>query len=266
MEKTRASWVKVIPAIGWVTFREIIRDKILYNILVISVLLFGLGFLASKMTFLRPDRIILDFGISAVGLSSVAIAILIGSGMVNRELERRTIFLALSRPISRFQFIAGKFFGLSLVLLLNWSLLCATFLAILALSSSGDINNFHPTLFGALILLLCQSLMMAGVSVLISTFSTTSLSAVMSVGIFLIGNNVTQIQLITSKMHQGIGSFALDTLSFIVPNLEYFNLGTKVTYGIPVPMSFIGIGVCYSIVVSIFCVLMAGIFLHGKEV
>src|ERR1700688_738458 len=93
------SWALVVPTVGWVTFREIIRDKILYNILVVSVLLLGLGFLASKMTFVRPDRVVLDFGVSAVGISSVAIAILIGAGMVNRELERRTIFLALSRPI-----------------------------------------------------------------------------------------------------------------------------------------------------------------------
>jgi Cu-processing system permease protein len=260
------NWPRVILSVGWVTFREIIRDKILYNILMVSVLLLGLGFLASKMTFLRPDRIVLDFGVSAVSISSVAIAILIGAGMVNRELERRTIFLALSRPISRFEFIAGKFFGLTMVLFLNWILLCSTFLLILSLSSFGDINNFHPTLFAALLLLLCQSVMMAGISILISTFSTTSLSAVMSVGIFLIGNNVSQLHVITNKMQRGMLSFSLDTLSFVVPNLEYFNLGPKVTYGIPVAASFVLTGLGYSFVVSAFCILLAGIFLHGKEV
>jgi Cu-processing system permease protein len=259
------SWPSVVFSVGWVTFREIIRDKILYNILMISVILLGLGFLASKMTFVRPDRIVLDFGISAISLSSVAIAILIGSGMINRELERRTIFLALSRPIYRFQFITGKFFGLTLVLMLNWILLCSTFLLILGMSSA-EVNNFHPTLFIALVLLLCQSVMMAGVSVFISTFSTTSLSAVMSVGVFLIGNNITQIHVITSRMHRGLGQLGLDTLSFIIPNLEYFNLGTKVTYGIPVALSFLAIGVGYSLIVSVLAILLAGIFIHNKEV
>jgi Cu-processing system permease protein len=260
------NWPRAVVSVGWVTFREIIRDKILYNILMVSVLLLGLGFLASKMTFLRPDRIVLDFGVSAVSLSSVAIAVFIGAAMVNRELERRTIFLALSRPISRFEFIAGKFFGLSLVLVLNWVLLCSTFLLILSLSSLGDINNFHATLFEALLLLLCQSVMMAGVAVLLSTFSTTSLSAVMAIGVFLIGNNISQIHVITSRMQKGLVSFSLDTLSFVVPNLEYFNLGSKVTYGIPVASSFVLVGVGYSMIVSAFCILLAGIFLHGKEV
>jgi Cu-processing system permease protein len=260
------NWPRVVLSVGWVTFREIIRDKILYNILMVSVLLLGLGFLASKMTFLRPDRIVLDFGVSAVSLSSVAIAILIGAGMVNRELERRTIYLALARPISRFEFIAGKFFGLSLVLILNWILLCSTFLLILSFSSFGDVNNFHATLFGALFLLLCQSVMMAGVAILISTFSTTSLSAVMSVGIFLIGNNISQLHVITSRMQRGPLSFFIDTLSFMVPNLEYFNLGQKVTYGIPVAFSFVLTGLAYSLIVSAFSILLAGIFLHGKEV
>jgi ABC-type transport system involved in multi-copper enzyme maturation permease subunit len=260
------NWPRVVLSVGWVTFREIIRDKILYNILMVSILLLGLGFLASKMTFLRPDRIVLDFGVSAVSLSSVAIAVFIGAAMINRELERRTIFLALSRPISRFEFVAGKFFGLVLVLILNWILLCSAFMLILSLSSMGDINNFHATLFEALFLLLCQSVMMAGVAILISTFSTTSLSAVMSIGIFLIGNNISQIHVITSKMQRNIVSYGLDTLSFLVPNLEYFNLGSKVTYGIPVAFSFVLTGLGYSIVVSAFSILLAGIFLHGKEV
>jgi ABC-type transport system involved in multi-copper enzyme maturation permease subunit len=259
-------WTAVTLSVGWVTFREVIRDKILYNILVVAVLLLGLGFLASKLTFVRPDRVVLDFGISAVGLSSVAIAILIGAGMVNRELERRTIFLALSRPISRFQFIAGKFLGLILVLILNWILLCSAFLLILGLSSGGDSLNFHPTLFAALLLLLCQSIMMGGLAIFISTFSTTSLSAVMSIGVFLIGNNISQIHAISSRIHHHIGAFALDSIAFVVPNLEYFNLGTKVTYGIPVSLNFMAVSLGYAAVVSVGCLVLAGIFIHQKEV
>jgi ABC-2 type transport system permease protein len=263
--KTLTSWAVVVPTVGWVTFREIIRDKILYNILVVSVLLLGLGFLASKMTFVRPDRIVLDFGVSAVGISSVAIAILIGAAMVNRELERRTIFLALSRPISRFQFISGKFLGLIYVLVLNWILICSTFLLILLLTNGDTSANFHPTLFSALLLLLCQSIMMGGVAILISTFSTTSLSAVLSIGIFLIGTNISQIHVISEKV-KGIGSHLLDAVSFIIPNLEYFNIGTKVTYGIPVTSAFVLTGLAYAAVVSVLTILVAGIFIHQREV
>lgn len=263
--KKMTSWASVVPTVGWVTFREIIRDKILYNILVVSILLLGLGFLASKMTFVKPDRMILDFGVSAVGISSVAIAVLIGAAMVNRELERRTIFLALSRPISRFQFITGKYLGLIYVLVLNWILICSTFFLILTLASGYSTANLHPTLFAGLLLLLCQSIMMAGVAILISTFSTTSLSAVLSTGIFLIGTNITQIHLISSKV-KGVGRYLLDGLSFVLPNLEYFNIGTKVTYGIPVSLAFVMTGVGYAAVMSALTITIAGIFIHQRDV
>jgi Cu-processing system permease protein len=135
----------------------------------------------------------------------------------------------------------------------------------LVLTSGDTTANFHPTLFAALLLLLCQSIMMGGVAILISTFSTTSLSAVLSIGIFLIGTNISQIHVISSKI-KGIGSHLLDVVSFIIPNLEYFNLGTKVTYGIPVSPTFFLTGLAYAAVVSVLTILVAGVFIHQREV
>lgn len=256
---------QVIGSVASVSFREILREKILYNILVIAVLLLGLGFLASRMTFVRPDRVILDFGISAVGLSLVAIAALIGASLLNREVERRTIFLALSRPISRYQFVAGKYVGLLGVLVLNWSLVSLAFLGILYFSGGMEAHSFSVTLFVGLGLLLFQSWIMAGVAVLFSSFSTTSLSAVLAIGIFLIGNNVSQIHAAALRVHSHWGALCVDAIGFAIPNLEYFNLGTKVTYGIPVPARFILIAIGYSLVVSALLVTLAGALIHKKE-
>lgn len=256
---------RVVWSVAAVTFREIVRDKILYNILVIAVLLLGLGFLASRLTFVRPDRVVLDFGVSAVNLSLVAISAMIGASLLNREVERRTMYLALSRPISRFQFVAGKYVGLCFVLILNWLLVSGSFLSVLLLSGGVEAHSFSTTLFAALGLLLFQSLMMAAIAILFSTFSTTSLSAVLAIGVYLIGNNVSQIYGIAQKVHSRIGSFSLEMLGFILPNLEHFNLGTKVTYGIDVPVKFVLLAVAYSLVVSTFAIVLAGVFIHKKE-
>ena len=83
--------VLVVRAVGWITFRELVRDKVLYNILLCSALLFGVSFLASRLTFIRPDRVLLDFGLSAVRLSCAMIATFNGAAMLGREIERRTI-------------------------------------------------------------------------------------------------------------------------------------------------------------------------------
>lgn len=255
----------VVRSVASVSFREILREKILYNILVIGILLMGLGFLASRLTFVRPDRVILDFGVSAVNLSLVAMGILVGSSLLNREVERRTIFLALSRPISRFQFVAGKYVGLLLILILNWMLVSGVFLAVLVLSGGLETHSFTGTLYIALTLLLFQSFVMAAIAMLFSSFSTTSLSIVLSTGVYLIGNNVSHIQEIAKRVHSVAEALAVDSLGFMMPNLEYFNLGTQVTYGMPVPIRFFLIAIVYSLSVSALSVALAGVFIYGKE-
>jgi ABC-type transport system involved in multi-copper enzyme maturation permease subunit len=256
---------QVLWSIASVSFREIIRDKILYNILVIAVLLMGLGFLASKMTFVRPDRVIMDFGVSAVSLSLVAIGTFIGASQLNREVERRTMFLALSRPISSYQFVAGKYLGLLLVLFLNWFLVSAVFLGVLLMAGGVAQHSFSLTLFLALILLLFQSWVVASFAVFFSTFSTTSLSSVLVIGLFLVGNNVSQFHALATRIHSRFASSTVEALSILLPNLEYFNLGTKVTYGIPVPFSFILIAVGYALAVSALMVTIAGVLIRKKE-
>lgn len=257
--------LQIVWSVASVSFREIVREKILYNILVIAVLLLGLGFLASRMTYVRPDRIILDFGVTSVSLSLVAIAILVGASLLNREIERRTMFLALSRPISRYQFVIGKFTGLVMVLFVNWFLVSLMFLGILYVSGGIAAGSFTPTLFIALGLLLFQCWMMAGVAIFFSTFSTTSLSAVLAIGIFLIGNNVSQIHTMALKIHAKAIAWLVDLIGFGIPNLEYFDLGTKVTYGLPVTIKFVLIAISYSLVACALLITLAGVLIHEKE-
>jgi hypothetical protein len=97
------------------------------------VFLLSFGFVASRLTFIRPERVILDLGLSAVALSCGMIAVFVGSGVLIKEYERRTVYLALVRPITRRQFIVGKFLGMGAVLLANWFLLVVAYVTILKL-------------------------------------------------------------------------------------------------------------------------------------
>lgn len=267
MAKIRAltPWSKAVPSIGLVSFQEILRDKILYNVFVIAVLLLGMGILASRLTFVRPDRVVLDFGVSAVNLSLSAMAILIGSSLINREIERRTMFLALSRPISQFQFVAGKYMGLSSVIFLNWLLVSASFITILIFSGGLDSGALNSTVFTALYLLLLQAWMIASIAILFSSISTTSLSAILTTGVYLIGTNVTQLRTIASKITQPFTVSCIKAISFMFPNLEYFNLGARVTYGIVVPPSFMIVSTGYAIFVSATAIALAGVLVQRKE-
>lgn len=258
--------LRVARAIGWVTFLEIVRDKILYNVLLCTFLLFGVGWLASRLDFLRPDRIILDFGLASVGISSSVIAVLVGSGLLARELERRTIYVALSHPISRAQFVFGKFVGLSAVLAVNWILISISYLGLLFLSSESGLGIFSSTLFIAILLLLIQSLLLAAIAILFSTFSTTSLSVIFSLGFYLIGSNISQIRMVAVGLHSSVGSFIVNSLATLLPNFEHFNLGAQVTYGLPVTGAFISLSILYGLSVIGICLFLAGILIQTREV
>jgi len=259
--------LQVAHAVGRVSFSEIIRDKVLYNILLCAFLLLGLGIFASRVTVLKQDRLILNFGVSAVTLSCVMIAIFVGAGLIGREFERRTILVALSRPISRFQFVVGKFLGLAAVLALNWFLLSLAYLAILSFMASSVFSGpeFFQTLTWALVLILFQSWMMAGIAVLFSSFTTTSLSVIMSLGIYLVGNNISQIRMLAARAESGVGEMTLKGVAAALPNLEYFTLGTQVTYGLPVSLQFGLTSIAYSLVVISVALLMSGFLLQGRE-
>ncbi|HUP57776.1 MAG TPA: ABC transporter permease subunit [Bdellovibrionota bacterium] len=260
-----APFFPVVRAIGWVTFLEIVRDKILYNIIVFAFLLMAVGLLASKLTFVRPDRVILDFGMSAVNLCCVLVGIFTGASVLGREFERRTIFVALSRPISRFQFTVGKFAGIALVQICNWALLSVAYLVILAIASMEFKLMMSSSFAWGLILILSEGLLIAGLALMFSTFTTTSLSAMLTIGLFLVGNNVSQIRLVSQRTKNPFASGVLNALSNVLPNLENFHLGFKVTYSLPTTFAY-GIGTfLYGCLFAALFVALAGAFIQSRE-
>lgn len=253
-------------SVARVTFQEIIRDKVLYNILLCAALLMGIAFLAAKLSVTRHERIILDFGLTAVSLSSAAIAIFTGSSLIGREFDRRTIFVALSRPISRFQFVFGKFLGLAGVLAVNWLLLSLSYLGILGFTGWDmflEILTF--ALVWALVLVLMQSVVLASLAFLFSSFTTTSLSAILTVGFFLVGNNISQIRLLAVKSRDAFSSTVLIWVSNLLPNLEHFNLGLKVSYGLPVTWNYIVLAVVYGLTVICVALFATGLLINRRE-
>jgi len=263
---TVPAWKDVTPAIARVTFTEILRDKILYNVLFCAFMLFGLGLLASRLTFIRPERVVLDFGLSAVSISCAMIAVFIGAGLVGREFERRTVHVALSHPISRAQFVCGKFLGLSGVLFVNWILLSVSYCAILVMMQGFRETFGNVTLFPALLLALIQSVVMAGVTVFLSTITTTSLSVIMSIGVYLIGQNISELRSVVSQIQAPGVKSLLNVIVSLPPNLEYFNLGNRLTYALPVGFGLMFESIVYAALVITAFLIAAGFLIHRREV
>ncbi len=252
---------KVALAIGRVTFSEIIRDKVLYNIILIAILLLGLSILAAKVTFIGPDRVLLDFGLSAVGLSCTMIATFTGSAMLGKEYDRRTVFVALSHPISKLQFIIGKFCGLAAVITVNW-LLLSTLLMVMYVLVGGVLNWNFPL---ALFLICIQNFMLGALAVFFSSFTTTSLSVIFMIGTYLLGTNISQIRLVATNSQSALAKMSLNSVSQVIPNLEHFSLGTKVIYNLPVTSHFVAVALTYALVVISLALVTGGVLLNRRE-
>lgn len=256
--------LRVMRAVAVVTAREILRDKLLYNGLVLSVLLFGFAFMASTLTSIRPERFLLDFGIVALALSNAVIAILTGAAMLAREFDRRTINVALSRPVEKSTFLAGKFLGLSAVLALNWLLLSGALIGLLAVAGAPP-ETFGATLAGAVFLVLPMSWVLAAMALLFSTISTTSLSVAFSLGMLVVGLNVSHLRLLAARSEGALGRVLLEAIAALVPNLEYFFYGELLTYGLPVHAGYPLRALLYALAYSALLLSVAGALIQTRE-
>jgi ABC-type transport system involved in multi-copper enzyme maturation permease subunit len=248
-------------AIARVTFQEIILDKVLYNLLVFAFLLIGVSYLAAQLTFIGQDRVVLDFGLTAISFSCGIIGVFQGASMLAKEFERRTIFVALARPISRGQFIVGKFLGLIGVVTLNWFLLSAIEI-VLYLSLGGEPG---PTVYYALGFLLLQSIMLSAFAVFFSSFTTTSISVMLVIGIYLIGTNVEPLRQVIAKRPDDWLKPVLSSAAGLIPNLGHFNLGFLVTYGLEPEKGFIPTGIVYALVWILPLIFVTGKLLDRRE-
>jgi ABC-type Na+ efflux pump permease subunit len=226
----------------------------------------AVSFLASQLSDTKSERMVVDFGVSAVGISCSMIAVFVGSMLLGREFERRTIFVALSRPISRFQFLVGKFAGICGVLALNWALLGVAFVLILWVVSPQGMGYFFNATTGlALFFALLQAVVVASLALLFSAFSTTSLSVIMTLGLYLVGNNLTQLRWVARKLDPGPAQAFLKSVVFLLPGFENFHLGNRVTYGLPVEPMLALQTTLYGCAWAAFFVVLGGIMIQRRD-
>ncbi len=221
----RPVWVLAIN-----TFREVIRDRILYALLLFAILLIGLSLALGQLSFAEQARISANFGMSAIHLCAVALAIFVGSNLVYKEIEKKTIMTILVRPISRLQFIFGKALGLTMVIFTMIAGLAFVLgLVFLGLGKPVD-ARFAIVLLG----LLAESLVLLGVTILFSMITKPILVVCFSIGIFLIGHWQGSLEFFAQK-DEGGGLKAISWfVGHMLPNLERVNWKDLVLYEQPI--------------------------------
>jgi ABC-type transport system involved in multi-copper enzyme maturation permease subunit len=218
-----------IYAIAINTFREAIRDRILYLILAFALILIGASRALSLLTVGSEEKIIKDVGLAAISLFGVATAIFIGVGLVFKEIEKRTIYTLTAKPIRRSTFILGKYLGLALVLLVNLSVMTLAFYALLWAKGYLDFG-----LGRAIVLTLVELLLVTAIAIFFSSFSSPLLSSLFTVTCYLIGHLSWGLPLLAEKVESPLGRWTCHALYRVLPNLEYLNVKAEVVHRLPV--------------------------------
>lgn len=234
------------------TFRETMRDKILYNLVFFAFLLIGASVLLGTLTIGEQSRIVNDLGLAAINLVAVIIAIFVGIGLVTKEIERRTIYTILARPITRVQFILGKYLGLGIIVAVNIAIMFAMFLATIWLSG----NVIYGSLFQAVELILVETLLVMAIAMLFSTFSSSTLSATMTLGLYVIGHLTSDLKGIAEKSQNQLTEAVLTALYYVCPNFELLNIKGQAANGVLVEMG-------YQVAATAYGLLYAGLLLTG---
>ena len=220
-----------IGAIAGITFKEAKRDRVLYLLFFVA----ALGIVASRVLAILTvgDRIkiIKDVGLASISIFGVLMAILIGTGLVYKEIDKKTIYTLLAKPLHRAEFILGKFLGLVLTLFVLTAAMTAIFLAIVY----AHTLKVETGLLVAVACLFLELVLITAVAILFSSFSTPILSSLFALGFYLIGHLAWGLELILKKMQPGPGRSLVRALFMILPDLENFNFRTEVVHNLPIP-------------------------------
>lgn len=223
-------FVRALRSIAGVTASEVLRDRLLYNGIVVGGLVLLAGTLSARLTYTQPERITLDFGMAGLRFSLILVAALAGSTLIPREFERRTIYLVFSRPIGRGAWVLGKFSGLALVLLAFWSVISFATLVLLLPYGSDGFVRLTPALGWQAVLSYLEALVVAAVATCFSTVTTPSLSIGLTGALWLIGVNGTELR---AGLAQSQGkTFWIRALEFL-PAFDHLKFPEKMTYGMP---------------------------------
>ena len=259
--------------LGWIAingFREAVRDKVMYSLVAFAVILIGASFILGELTAGQDIKIMKDLGLSAIGVFGLFMAIFIGIGLVSKEVEKRSVYALLAKPIRRGDLVLGRYLGLVLTLAVNIAVMTVALYGLLAFLGwrlpenaklALDTPLLDPKMLVAVGLTLLQLSMVTAVAVFFSTFSTPILSAALTFFVYVAGYFSQDLrnfdQVVDSKATQMLAR----GLYYLLPGFSAFDVGAQVVHGLPVGAKYIAVTSAYGVTyIAILLVISIAIF------
>jgi ABC-type transport system involved in multi-copper enzyme maturation permease subunit len=213
-----------LKAIALNTFKEAARNKVFYLLIVFGILSALSSQIVSMLTIGDQVKVLKDVGLASINFFSVLIAVFTGINLVYKEIDKKTIYNILSKPISRSVFIVGKFFGLAFTLLVALASMALIFLFFLYIAT----GEFAAGVLLYFLMLYMELLIITAISLLFSSFSTPILSSIFTISLYLIGQVLWTFNLFKDKLVNAFQRAIAYFFYYILPNLDKFNVKNEV--------------------------------------
>jgi ABC-type transport system involved in multi-copper enzyme maturation permease subunit len=239
--------MRAVAAVAINVFKESVRDRVPYNLVLFATLLIGSSYLLGQLTAGQDVKIIKDLGLAATSVFGLFIAIFIGIGLVSKEVEKRSIYALLAKPVSRPQFIAGKYAGLVLTLAVNVAVMTVALYAVLAYMNwtetpqaraAWETPALDPGLMKAIALIFLELMLITAIALFFSTFSSPILSAALTFGLYIAGQFNADLRNFDRVVESRAAARLARAVYHVLPDLSAFDIKTEVVHGLPVPPGY----------------------------
>ena len=225
-----------VAAIAANTVRDAVRNRVLYVLVFFSLVMIGTSVLLATLSYVERERILQDVGLGAIRFFGAAIAIFMGVGLIHREVERRTIYTILSKPVTRAQFLAGKYLGLVATLWLQLAIMVAAFV-LASVASGAPLGAGHAIAIGLVALELA---VVVAFATLFSSFATPFLAACYSVGLYLVGHLTRDLRGLGVSSDSELVKQVTTWIHRVFPDLAALNRSIEAVHGLPIPLPEVG--------------------------
>ena len=255
--------------IALAVFRESVRERVLYNLVGFALIVIGASYLIGQLTAGQDVKIIKDLGLSAMSAFGLFIAIFIGIGLVSKEVERRSIYSLIAKPVRRSELIVGKFFGLGLTIGINLAVMAVVWYAVLgymswmeteAFKKSWEASATDPRMLVAVYLVFVQLLLVIALALFFSTFAEPLWAAVFTFGLYIAGHFGADLKHFDVVVGDSPVRYVTSALYYVLPNMATFDVKNAVVHAQAVPAGYVltatAYGACYMAALVVAAVLI----------
>jgi ABC-type transport system involved in multi-copper enzyme maturation permease subunit len=241
-----------IAVVAWNTFREAVRDRVLYNLVFFALLMMGAAVLVGQISIGIEQMVIISLGLSAISVIGLLMAVFIGVGLVSKEMDKRTLYALLAKPVRRWEFLLGKFAGLLLTLSVNTAALAAGLFAALYYVKHS-LERADGVALVAIYFILLKLALVVALALLFSCYTTPLLAILFTAGLYVSGLFVREMRgLHGETMAPAVQTF-LRWLSYLLPNFENFDAMASAAHGRHIPVSLIFHNTAYA---ALYCAIV----------